>query len=516
MTRKCSVFVIVFLALSSASWAAEPILGYVRDVGPEAAAAREARHKRVAECRAGPVLIVHRGMHAVATENTLEAFQAALDYGADGVELDVRRSADGVLYCFHDSWLDRMTTSFGYVEHMTYPEVLRAGLVTYGTAGPETRVPTLASVLALARQRGMLIEMDVKDAGIEGEIARLLDGADAWDHIANFSEWNTDKLRANPKFKPLRGTAYLPDGRKDLDPVEIKRFIPAPGAYVVVDDPRLMARELGRKPYDPIPMPRGLREKWMETPGSNSRAMGSPAYAKSIGVDPRSVPALIELLRTDLGERTNVDGDEAALKHRDERLYNRAWAAFQLGKLGRKSAYLVYWLENQVRNRTLSKTGYYTGLDGAMAALSLAKLGAVESVPVLVEFIQQSHPELAKLVPPDDKTHPPSWQDGLVQKYIFSALGELRCPESKRFLADYLAMSEDEASKIGYPRFEEATKALLKHDLTSAELEKLLTNAKSAVRGTAVQYCLDHVTPATDAALKSAAPWTLDLPRGVR
>lgn len=67
--------------------AAEPVRrGYVTEIPPEAPADREARHRRVAEKRKGPILMVHRGAAEFAPENTLEAFAAAMDHGADAVE----------------------------------------------------------------------------------------------------------------------------------------------------------------------------------------------------------------------------------------------------------------------------------------------------------------------------------------------------------------------------------------------------------------------------------------------
>ena len=48
-------------------------------------------------------VIAHRGASKLAQENTIEAFERAVEVGADGVELDVRRSADGVLVVHHDA-----------------------------------------------------------------------------------------------------------------------------------------------------------------------------------------------------------------------------------------------------------------------------------------------------------------------------------------------------------------------------------------------------------------------------
>src|SRR5262245_25766645 len=72
---------------------------------PETPEAREARRRRVAARRAGPAVIVHRGASAFAPENTLAAYAAALAQGADGCEVDVRRTRDGVLVLFHDDML---------------------------------------------------------------------------------------------------------------------------------------------------------------------------------------------------------------------------------------------------------------------------------------------------------------------------------------------------------------------------------------------------------------------------
>lgn len=67
--------------------------GYILSPHPEAASARAARHQQIADRRQGPIMIVDRGASAFAPENTLEAYAAAMDYGADGCEIDIRRTA---------------------------------------------------------------------------------------------------------------------------------------------------------------------------------------------------------------------------------------------------------------------------------------------------------------------------------------------------------------------------------------------------------------------------------------
>ena len=61
-----------------------------------------------------PLILGHRGSPTEAAENTLASFQRALADGADGVELDVRRTGDGVLVVFHD---DVLTSGESLAEH---------------------------------------------------------------------------------------------------------------------------------------------------------------------------------------------------------------------------------------------------------------------------------------------------------------------------------------------------------------------------------------------------------------
>ncbi|WP_350347570.1 glycerophosphodiester phosphodiesterase family protein [Agromyces sp. G08B096] len=83
----------------------------------------------------------HRGALAVAPENTMRSFQAAVDAGVDEIELDVHLSVDGYLVVIHDETLDRTTDGSGPVSAHTWAEiaVLDAGL--------GERVPQLDEVL---------------------------------------------------------------------------------------------------------------------------------------------------------------------------------------------------------------------------------------------------------------------------------------------------------------------------------------------------------------------------------
>lgn len=496
-----------------------PVLrGYISHVPPESPAEREARHKEMAEKRKETVVDVHRGATAFAPENTLEAYAAAMDYGADGCEIDLRKTADGVLVCLHDYWVSRTNDGWGTVGERSYYDLLKLRMHTYGSATGKTKLPTFAAVLALARQRRMFLELDIKDEGINDDIARALDEADAWDHVVDVSAWNSDKIRKNPKLKLLPGRGYLVDGRKDMDPEFLKKLFPCPGGFVTVEDPRLAAKVLNRTAYIPVPLPKWLYQDWKPNETAPKLAEGKlfqTQYLNSLAgkIDPNSQSQLETLLSARPMDRLQVDGSESYKLHRRERILARAWAAKRLGQVGTKSPRLVKLLEDQVKNRSLDTESHYNGMDGACAIGALVELGSVESVPVLIDAFRRTDPELARVVPAEYKDAPLRAFDWMMQFSVVEAMGKLRCQTSKGFLCDYLAMSESEASKLGPTWFEDAAVSLLNHQLASSDLKLLLTHPDSAVRGLSIQHCLDHPTTESLEALKAYAPWALDLPR---
>ncbi|MDP8979636.1 MAG: glycerophosphodiester phosphodiesterase family protein [Acidobacteriota bacterium] len=97
-------------------------------------------------------VIAHRGEHLHHAENTLPAFQAAIDLGADYIELDVRTTKDGKLILMHDSTVDRTTNGKGQVAEMTFAEI-HALRIRGGSEVPTLEVPSLDDALSLARHK---------------------------------------------------------------------------------------------------------------------------------------------------------------------------------------------------------------------------------------------------------------------------------------------------------------------------------------------------------------------------
>jgi len=108
-----------------------------------------------------PTIFAHRGASAHAPENTLAAFNLAVEYGADGIELDVKLSSDGQVVIVHDPSLDRTTGTQGLVKDMTLNELraLDAGSF-FSDEFKGEKIPTLAEVFeALGKKTFINVEL---------------------------------------------------------------------------------------------------------------------------------------------------------------------------------------------------------------------------------------------------------------------------------------------------------------------------------------------------------------------
>ncbi len=113
---------------------------------------------------AGPRVWAHRGDSANCTENTLAAFTAAAAAGADGVEFDVRLTADGVPVVFHDDDFTRLAGHAGSVEALTALALRDVRLL--GGDG----IPTLADTLAASGDLELNVELKVDKLGRGGAL----------------------------------------------------------------------------------------------------------------------------------------------------------------------------------------------------------------------------------------------------------------------------------------------------------------------------------------------------------
>jgi len=129
-----------------------------------------------------PFVVAHRGASASHPENTLAAFEGAVEAGADVVELDARLTADNVAIILHDMDVSHTTDGTGLVHGMTLDQVKR--LDASGGRGPRAEVPTLREALNfLSGRSGINIEIknlpgepsfDSPKEAVVQEVVRLL------------------------------------------------------------------------------------------------------------------------------------------------------------------------------------------------------------------------------------------------------------------------------------------------------------------------------------------------------
>jgi len=113
------------------------------------------------------ICIAHRGASGRWPENTLLAFEKALDAGSEWLELDVHLSADNELVVIHDFTLDRTTDGFGKVTEHSLEELRQLD------AGMGEKIPLLTEVLELAAGRAT-VNVELKGTGTGAAVGRLL------------------------------------------------------------------------------------------------------------------------------------------------------------------------------------------------------------------------------------------------------------------------------------------------------------------------------------------------------
>ena len=237
-----------------AAAAPRPWQEFLTNLTAEPAAARQQRHELIAARRAGPLVIVRRPKTPWAGECSFEACAAVMDRGGDGCVVELRRTADGVLVMFPDDTLDRLTDGFGAVAQIAFRDLENLSPNVLHGRRLSSPPPTFAALLDLARERIMLLHLELKEPGLEDQTMRLLDEADAWDHVTWVNPTNAARLRRHPNLRPLVFRAPdLHADRRDLDPLALAQVRLQPGEMLLVGDPRVAAKVLERD--RPIPLP---------------------------------------------------------------------------------------------------------------------------------------------------------------------------------------------------------------------------------------------------------------------
>lgn len=166
---------------------------------------QEKRHLRVSAHRAFPACVLgyghrdrslpvlniaHRGDSGIYPENTIAAFRAAADAGADMCELDVQASRDGAVVVMHDETVDRTTDGTGAVCALTLARIKRLDAGSWrGERFAGERVPTLEEVFAAVRGR-LGLNIEIKEGAVERQVCESIRANDAFEtSLVSSFEW---------------------------------------------------------------------------------------------------------------------------------------------------------------------------------------------------------------------------------------------------------------------------------------------------------------------------------------
>ena len=152
-----------------------------------------------------PLVFAHRGGGALGPENTLAAFDLGLAAGADGLELDVHLSADGIPVVHHDDTLERTTSGSGPLATRSAAELARLdagyhfavnGAFPFRNQG--VGVPTLREVLRRYPDVPIIIEMKVDSREMGEAVAREARAAGAVERLcaAGYGSRSAAAIRA--------------------------------------------------------------------------------------------------------------------------------------------------------------------------------------------------------------------------------------------------------------------------------------------------------------------------------
>ncbi len=110
-----------------------------------------------------PLVIAHRGARLEAPENTIPAFERAMQIGADGIECDVMLTADKVPVISHDDRITKLSTTFHRVHDTKYRELRTIDLGSrFSDKFVGVTFPTLSDLLSLFRPTSMLLNIEIK------------------------------------------------------------------------------------------------------------------------------------------------------------------------------------------------------------------------------------------------------------------------------------------------------------------------------------------------------------------
>lgn len=119
-----------------------------------------------------PLVLAHRGANKIAPQNTLPAFQKALEFNADGIETDVHLCKDGEIVICHNYTVDETSNGKGFIDEMTFAQLRALDFGSYFSKDFEgVTLPSLAELLKLTKNMN-LINIEIKPPLKDNELVK--------------------------------------------------------------------------------------------------------------------------------------------------------------------------------------------------------------------------------------------------------------------------------------------------------------------------------------------------------
>ncbi|GAA0368447.1 glycerophosphodiester phosphodiesterase [Bacillus horti] len=208
----------------------------------------EQMNRQFGEGEQQTLIIAHRGSKGTHPENTMVAFLEALEVGAEGIELDVHLSKDGIPVVIHDETLERTTNGKGWVKDYTVEELkCFEASAEFGAEHKEATIPTLEETLEWLASTQLLLNIELKNGllpypTMEEKIVELVNKYSLEERII-FSSFNHYSLVKLHQLQPEIETAILfMEGL--YEPWNYAKSIGAKGlhCYLPVAQPLLLQR----------------------------------------------------------------------------------------------------------------------------------------------------------------------------------------------------------------------------------------------------------------------------------
>ena len=187
----------------------------------------------------------HRGASGYCPENTIEAFEKAIEMNSDGIELDVQLTKDGQIVVCHDELIDRVSNHKGFLKDFTYEELASFNFNNkMDEKYPFCKIPLLSQVLEMIKPTKLVLNIELKTSvfhyeGIEQKVVDMVKEYGLEDRII-YSSFNHQSIVNLLNINPQANCGFLhSDGIIDICEMKYSK-----DQYAITSD---YSRELVRK-----------------------------------------------------------------------------------------------------------------------------------------------------------------------------------------------------------------------------------------------------------------------------